>query len=206
MKWYLWSPSSCPQQRQCSMNVSNIIFVPISIRCFPSSLNIVKVAQSYLTLCNLMDYTVHGILPARILEWVAFPFSRGSSQTRDWTQVSCIAGGFFTSWTTVDEWRLVKHKGGEEWGQECGGMRADQTKKEGFWRWEAGRRWLGKWGRKNKKEMKGSQKFKREELRVSFQGWLGWNVRQGLGEESRWASKKTGGTGDGYTEEQRNGG
>ena len=57
----------------------------------------VKVAQSCLTLCNSMDYTVHGILQARILEWVAFPFSRGSSQCRDRTQVSCIAGGFFTS-------------------------------------------------------------------------------------------------------------
>ena len=41
---------------------------------------------------------VHGILPTRILEWGAFPFSRGSSQPRDQTQVSCIAGGFFTSW------------------------------------------------------------------------------------------------------------
>ena len=47
-----------------------------------------------------MDYTVHGILQARILEWVAFPFSRGSPQPRDQTQVSCIAGGFFTSWAT----------------------------------------------------------------------------------------------------------
>ena len=43
---------------------------------------------------------VHGILQARILEWVAFPFSRGSSQPRDRTQVSCIAGRFFTSWAT----------------------------------------------------------------------------------------------------------
>ena len=60
----------------------------------------VKVAQSCLTLCHPMDYTVHGILQARILEWVAFPFSRGSSQPRDWTQVSHIAGGFFTSWAT----------------------------------------------------------------------------------------------------------
>ena len=42
--------------------------------------------------------TVHGILQARTLEWVVFPFSRGSSQPRDWTQVSRIAGGFFTSW------------------------------------------------------------------------------------------------------------
>ena len=47
-----------------------------------------------------MDYTVHEILQARILEWVAFPFSRESSQPRDWTQVSCIVGGFFTNWVT----------------------------------------------------------------------------------------------------------
>ena len=52
----------------------------------------VKVAQSCLTLCDPMDYTVHGILQARILEWVAFPISRGSSQPRDRTQVSYIAG------------------------------------------------------------------------------------------------------------------
>ena len=45
-----------------------------------------------------MDYTIHGILQARILQWVAFPFSRGSSQPRDGTPVSCIAGRFFTSW------------------------------------------------------------------------------------------------------------
>ena len=41
-----------------------------------------------------------GILQARILEWVPFPFSRASSQPRDRTQVSCIAGGFFISWAT----------------------------------------------------------------------------------------------------------
>ena len=60
----------------------------------------VNVAQSCLTLCDPMDYTVHRILQARILEWLAFPFSRGSSQPRDRTQVSCTAGGFFTSWAT----------------------------------------------------------------------------------------------------------
>ena len=49
-------------------------------------------------LCDPTDYTVHGILQARILEWVAFPFSRGSSQPWDQTMVSCIAGRFFTSW------------------------------------------------------------------------------------------------------------
>ena len=47
-----------------------------------------------------MDYTVHGILQARILEWVAFPFSRGSSQPRDQTQASHIAGRLFVSWAT----------------------------------------------------------------------------------------------------------
>ena len=49
---------------------------------------------------TLHDYTVHGILQARILESAAFPFSRGSSQAQDQTQVSYIAGGFFTSWAT----------------------------------------------------------------------------------------------------------
>ena len=58
----------------------------------------VKVAQSCPTLRDPMDYTVHGILQARILEWVAFPLSRGSSQPRDWTHVSRIAGVFFTNW------------------------------------------------------------------------------------------------------------
>ena len=57
----------------------------------------VKVTQSFPTPCDPMDYTVHGILQARILECLAFPFSRESSQPRDQTQVSGIAGGFFTS-------------------------------------------------------------------------------------------------------------
>ena len=57
----------------------------------------VKVTQLCLTLCNPMDYTVHGILQARIPERAAFPFSRGSSQPRDRIQVYLIAGRFFTS-------------------------------------------------------------------------------------------------------------
>ena len=60
----------------------------------------VKVAQSCPTVWDPMDYTVHGILQARIPEWVAFPFSRGSSEPRDQTQVSHIAGRFFTIWAT----------------------------------------------------------------------------------------------------------
>ena len=57
----------------------------------------VKIAQSCLTLCDPMDSTGHGILQVRILEWVTFPFSRGSSQPRDQTHVSRIAGRYFTS-------------------------------------------------------------------------------------------------------------
>ena len=62
-------------------------------------------AQSCLTLCNPMDCSppgssVHGIFQARILEWIAIPFSRGSSQPKDWTWVSHIAGRFFAIWAT----------------------------------------------------------------------------------------------------------
>ena len=57
----------------------------------------VKVTQLRPTLCHPMDYIFHGIPQARILEWVAVPFSRGSSQPRDRTQVSGIAGRWFAS-------------------------------------------------------------------------------------------------------------
>ena len=63
------------------------------------------VIQSCPTLCDPMDCSlpsssVHGILQARILEWVATSFSRGFSQPKYWTQVSSIAGRFFTVWVT----------------------------------------------------------------------------------------------------------
>jgi len=60
----------------------------------------VKVAQLCPTLCNHLDYTVYGVLRARILEWVSVPFSRGSSQPRNQTKVSHIVGGFFTTLAT----------------------------------------------------------------------------------------------------------
>ena len=63
----------------------------------PCALSELKVAQLCLTLCDSMDCTAHGILQARILEWVACLFSRGSFQPRDQTQVSRIAGRLFTS-------------------------------------------------------------------------------------------------------------
>ena len=62
------------------------------------------VAKSCLTCdpmnCSLPGSSVHRTSQAKILEWVAIPFSRGSFQPRDWTQISCIAGGFFTNWAT----------------------------------------------------------------------------------------------------------
>ena len=57
----------------------------------------VQVAQSCLTLQDPMDYIVHGILQPRIPEWVAYPFSSGSSQPRNQTEVSYIAGRFFVN-------------------------------------------------------------------------------------------------------------
>ena len=68
------------------------------------------VSQLCLTLFNPMDCSppgssVHEILQARILEWVAIPFSRGSSQPRDQTWVSCIVGRFFTIWVTREAFK-----------------------------------------------------------------------------------------------------
>ena len=79
-------PSSCRDASQ-----RNVILILAHLRLKA------KVAELCPTLCDHMDYAVRGILQARILEWVAFPFSRASSQPRDQTQVSRIAGGFFTS-------------------------------------------------------------------------------------------------------------
>ena len=68
----------------------------------------VLVTQSRPTLCDPMDCSlpgssVYGILQARILEWGAIHFARRSSQPRDWTQVSHIAGRFFTAWATRED-------------------------------------------------------------------------------------------------------
>ena len=70
------------------------------------------VAQSCPTLCDPMDCRppgslVHEILQARIMEWVAMPFFRGSSRPPDRTWVSCIAGRFFTIWATREALLLL---------------------------------------------------------------------------------------------------
>ena len=59
-----------------------LVLLILCVMCWASKAVNVKVAQSCPTLCDPMDCTVHGILQARILEWVAFPFSGGSSQPR----------------------------------------------------------------------------------------------------------------------------
>ena len=71
-----------------SLTITNLLFVSMTV------------TLSCPTLCDPMDYTVYGILYTRILGWVAFPFSRGSSQPGNWTQVSHIAGRFVTNWAT----------------------------------------------------------------------------------------------------------
>ena len=57
--------------------------------------------------CRLILYQLSHKGSPRILEWVAFPFSRGSSLPRDQTRVSCIAGGFFTSWATNEAQKSI---------------------------------------------------------------------------------------------------
>ena len=79
--------SSTDLQDNCSVLLTSLVTFPVYwlVHLFIHSPTIymkVKVAQLCPTLCNCMDYTVQGILQARILEWVAVPFSRGSSQPR----------------------------------------------------------------------------------------------------------------------------
>ena len=87
-----------------------------------------SVSESCLTLCDPVDCappgsSVHGILQARILEWVAMPSSRGASRPGDPTQVSLIAGKFFTIWTNF----------GHMWRERRSGQPA--------WKWQS----VGKW-------------------------------------------------------------
>ena len=82
----------------------------------------VKVTQSCPTLWDPIDSTVHGILQARILEWVTFPFSRGSSQSRDWTQVSRIAGLYHQGSPRILEWTAYPFSSGSSWSRNRTGV------------------------------------------------------------------------------------
>ena len=94
------SQRALPEWAQCSNKMLNRLISTIKLeKNWLMSLKFLRKWKllSRVWLCDPMDYTVHGILQARTLVWVAFPFYRGFSQPRDWTQVSHIAGGFFTS-------------------------------------------------------------------------------------------------------------
>ena len=90
-------------------------FAQLCFSCVMYHIVIVLVAQSCPTLCNPVECSppgssVRGILQARILEWIAIPYSRGSSWPRDWTQVSFITGRFFIIWATREVHKLLKKK------------------------------------------------------------------------------------------------
>ena len=98
--------SSWLQSEVLALSLSLLNSRIIALQCCVDFCCAPLVAQSCLTLCDPTDCTLsgsylQGILQARILEWVAIPFSRVSSRLRDWTQVSCIAGRFFTICATV---------------------------------------------------------------------------------------------------------
>ena len=80
-------------------HVKHTYFITFKIRYILGG----SVAKSWPTLVTPWTvappcYSVHGIFQARILEWIALSFSRGSFQSRDWNRVSCIVGRFFTDW------------------------------------------------------------------------------------------------------------
>ena len=80
----------------------------ISINLVYSLNTLYEVSQSCRALCDPMDCSlpgssIRGIFQARVLEWVAVSFPRRSSQPRDWTQVSCMAGRRFTIWATRED-------------------------------------------------------------------------------------------------------
>ena len=105
-------------QIQCDpYQITNGIFHRTTTKDFTIRESESEVTQSCLTLCNPMDCSlpgssVHGIFQARVLEWVAISFSRGSSWSRDWTQPSRIIGKGFTLWATreVPSQLIWKHK------------------------------------------------------------------------------------------------
>jgi len=117
--WTLLPPPSPPKNELKFKMLSWIMRSINSWHCLELHLGKKKkvkseVSQSCLTLCNPMDCnlpgsSVHGILQARVLEWVAISFSRRSSQPRDQTQVAHVAGRCFTIWATCVRflWKLL---------------------------------------------------------------------------------------------------
>ena len=100
------------QESYYFLKIKITYWLKITTYAFNEILSESEVAQSCLTLwdsvdCSLPGSSVHGILQARILEWVALSFSRGASQSRDWTWVSHIAGRCSTLWATREaQWNI----------------------------------------------------------------------------------------------------
>ena len=100
---FLFARISEPQQRV----YYPIRWVFLNFRAYTRAESESEVAQSCPTLCDPVDsslpgFSVHGILQARILEWVTISFSRGSSPLTDQTRVSCIGGRYFNLWPTKE--------------------------------------------------------------------------------------------------------
>ena len=128
LKWWkwihfthiLWLFSQLEEKEERKKNYlrGNVVKLPldwyVAYRQFSS------LAQSCPTLCDPMDRrppgsSIHGILQARILEWVAIPFSRGSSRPRDRTQVSHIAGRHFNLWAIREAHCFKKNCATDDW-------------------------------------------------------------------------------------------
>ena len=105
-QWLLWlTTKSSRIKHSRQSHKGNLHALSRVSECRTNSM-LSEVAQSRPTLCDPMDDSlpgsvVHGILQARILEWAVIPFSRGSSQPREQSRVSCIADRCFTVWATV---------------------------------------------------------------------------------------------------------
>ena len=101
-----WMIKSCRGSRTCTAH--SLVHPWGRSRNLENTCNAVRAISGENESCSVMSsslwphmgYTIHGILQARILECIAFPFFKGASQARDRTQVCCIAGRFFTSWAT----------------------------------------------------------------------------------------------------------
>ena len=89
-----------------SLEAWSLVFILVCVCCALLSHSVMSNAEIPWTVAHQDSLSIK-ILQARILEWVAISSFRGSSQPKDWVRVSCIAGGFYTSWATKEALILV---------------------------------------------------------------------------------------------------